>query len=195
LKLVREHINEKFEDNSDPIADMGIGLKVLIDKWMEKYNQYKNPHYTLNNDGTINIQSFLYNHDVDIIEFPDYINFNRAGYFDCSFRTLTSLRGCPKYVSGEFSCVRANLTSLIGGPEYAAKYFVYNNKNLTSLEGLKIIKNFFSCDNTPITETEIERILNKPKVNINKIYYAEHKYFLGIENNLSTIFKSKKGIK
>jgi hypothetical protein len=31
MKLVKEHINEKFVKNSDPISDMGIGGLILID--------------------------------------------------------------------------------------------------------------------------------------------------------------------
>ena len=31
MKYVREHINEKFTDESDPIKDMGIGFKDSID--------------------------------------------------------------------------------------------------------------------------------------------------------------------
>jgi hypothetical protein len=30
MKLVREHINEKFKEQSDPVEDMGIGLKKAI---------------------------------------------------------------------------------------------------------------------------------------------------------------------
>ncbi len=29
MKLVREHINEKFKEESDPIQDLGIGLKTI----------------------------------------------------------------------------------------------------------------------------------------------------------------------
>lgn len=31
MKLVRQYINEKFEEETDPIHDMGIGLKVIYD--------------------------------------------------------------------------------------------------------------------------------------------------------------------
>lgn len=32
MKLVREHIYEKFTQDSDPVSDMGIGLKVKLEK-------------------------------------------------------------------------------------------------------------------------------------------------------------------
>jgi len=52
MKLVREYINEKFTDKSDPIHDMGIGDKgVLIKNRLEElakkhgYSSYKNPSF------------------------------------------------------------------------------------------------------------------------------------------------------
>lgn len=46
MKLVREHINEKFNNESDPIKDMGIGdteeVKTLIVKdVIESFNRFK----------------------------------------------------------------------------------------------------------------------------------------------------------
>jgi hypothetical protein len=31
MKLIREHINEKFQEESDPIEDLGIGSKYIYD--------------------------------------------------------------------------------------------------------------------------------------------------------------------
>jgi hypothetical protein len=36
MKLVREHINEKFTDESDPIKDMGIGYREIFDPAKER---------------------------------------------------------------------------------------------------------------------------------------------------------------
>ena len=44
MKLVREHINEKFSDDSDPIKDLGIG----------EYNRYAFIGYTDKKPVTIN---------------------------------------------------------------------------------------------------------------------------------------------
>lgn len=42
MKIVREHINEKFEEHSDPITDMNIG-KIPINPYIrELYNQDNN---------------------------------------------------------------------------------------------------------------------------------------------------------
>jgi len=39
MKIVREHINEKFTQDSDPIADMNIGMMHQIKLWMESINE------------------------------------------------------------------------------------------------------------------------------------------------------------
>jgi ankyrin repeat protein len=36
LKIVREHINEKFVEDSDPVTDMGIGIRAQISNWMKE---------------------------------------------------------------------------------------------------------------------------------------------------------------
>ena len=38
MKIVREHINEKFAEESDPIHDMGIGMQNQLDLFFKKYN-------------------------------------------------------------------------------------------------------------------------------------------------------------
>jgi len=49
MKLIREHINEKFEEESDPIRDMGIGAKkVIIDR---AKNMFYNAQYDEENGG------------------------------------------------------------------------------------------------------------------------------------------------
>jgi len=40
MKLVREHIIEKFIEKSDPISDMSIGMKHLIKKWVITETEY-----------------------------------------------------------------------------------------------------------------------------------------------------------
>jgi hypothetical protein len=36
MKIVREHINEKFVEDSDPVTDMGIGIRAQISRWMKE---------------------------------------------------------------------------------------------------------------------------------------------------------------
>jgi hypothetical protein len=35
MKIVREHINEKFTEDSDPIEDLGIGIKSKLEKYLK----------------------------------------------------------------------------------------------------------------------------------------------------------------
>jgi len=39
-KVVRESLSEKFVEDSDPIADMGIGMKAQLKKWVETETRY-----------------------------------------------------------------------------------------------------------------------------------------------------------
>jgi hypothetical protein len=45
MKLVKEHINEKFEEQSDPIKDLGIGIEHEI---KEKLDYLRNQNFTFN---------------------------------------------------------------------------------------------------------------------------------------------------
>jgi len=42
MKLVREHINEKFTEDSDPIHDMGIGMDALIKNFIKETGYLSN---------------------------------------------------------------------------------------------------------------------------------------------------------
>lgn len=148
MKLVREHMNEKFIEDSDPIEDMNIGLKGMIKKWCVKHN-IKN--FRINNDFTIDVindQLRYYNQEeeykeginrseifinsgrVDIIEYPDeelpeYIQFNIVeGYFAISSGKLKTLRGCPRIVYDNFWCEHNNLTTLDYCPKEVRGSFI-----------------------------------------------------------------------
>jgi hypothetical protein len=49
MKIVREHINEKFSDESDPVADMGIGISDLVKNAPQKIFQLDQDY--LDNEG------------------------------------------------------------------------------------------------------------------------------------------------
>ena len=135
--------------------------------------KYDIENYTINDDGTIDVDGDVILAELDLKELP--LNFNRVeGEFDCSYNFLTSLKGCPKYVGYKFACsynelttleyspeivedsfVCANndLTTLVGGPKEVGGFFCYNNKNLTSLKGnpIKVLRNH-NCDNCGIRD-------------------------------------------
>jgi hypothetical protein len=125
MKLVRESLNEKFTDVSDPIKDMGIGLRHKIKEFMEEHMeieqqtifQKNKPPYVVNDDGTIDVNghlSFLNTLKKELLsKFPDFIRFNKVdGFVDFGHHNLTTLKGCPKEVHGYFRCSSNKLTSL-----------------------------------------------------------------------------------
>jgi hypothetical protein len=135
MKLVKEHINEKFVEDSDPIKDMSIGLKHLIEEWLIKMsieNKCK-----INDDFTIDsINACIDLEGKQLENFPDYITFSKisGGFFDIRKNNFTTLRGCPKYVDGFFACSYNKLTSLKYSPKYVGGDFTCINNLLTSLD-------------------------------------------------------------
>jgi hypothetical protein len=106
----KNYINEKFTDESDPIKDMGIGLRHQIEKWLKKYEIV---NYTINKDLTIYVLGDVSLSEKHIKEFPDYIQFNRVdGQFFCNDNNLISFRGFPYTVGGLVGCSCNNIKTL-----------------------------------------------------------------------------------
>ena len=144
----KNYINEKFTDESDPIKDLGIGKKLLIEMWLKKMGIH---YYEIDSNFEINV-----NRDVNLMyknlnNLPDYIQFNVInGSFTISDNNLTSLRGCPRYVNSLFNCENNKLTTL----EYAP---------------VKIWITLF-CNNNPIPKKEIYKYIFDTKFINNDIY-------------------------
>ena len=188
MKLVREHINEKFTDDSDPIKDMGIGIRHKIEEWLKEYDK-KVINYRINADLTI---------DADLLDFfgsgignlPKYINFNKISYkLDFHEANLTSLRGFPKKFNGaiylglnkleslkyipvgkigDLMLFSNDLKSLKGCPqEIIGNFNCSKNPNLKSLEYMpsKINGNFI-CFNTGMTDKYIANYIKTNKIYI-----------------------------
>jgi ankyrin repeat protein len=53
MKIVKEHINEKFTEDSDPIHDLGIGIMQQILDWFykEEHKKFDNDYKFLNAQG------------------------------------------------------------------------------------------------------------------------------------------------
>ena len=79
MKLVREYINERFTDDSDPIKDMGIGMKHKIKEWLEymneKYSYKCILNYKINDNYTIDADRVDMSYR-EIKTIPKYIKFN-----------------------------------------------------------------------------------------------------------------------
>jgi len=133
MKLVKEYLNEKFTEDSDPIHDMEIGLIKIVKKWLEEHNIR---NYTINKDLSIDVKGVVkLKHQLNG-NFPDYIKFNKimAGFFSVDGCNMTSLRGCPESISGkgsayhgDFNCSENNLESLEGAPKIVTGSFNCGN--------------------------------------------------------------------
>jgi hypothetical protein len=167
---------------------------MTIDEICEKY-EIKN--YTINDDGTIDVNGRVDLYSSGLKEFP--LTFNRvdgdffaqnnglktlkgsprwvSGYFDVANNSLTNLEGCPDYVGSDFSCTYNHLTSLNGSPDYVGDDFYCGYNDLTDLVGSpKEIGHSFYCD-------ENEKLIN-PKGVSEKIGSV----FICNDTPLSSIF-------
>ena len=83
--------------------------------------KYRIKNYTINEDGSIDVNGDVDLIDKKLIELP--LNFNRVnGDFNCSHNYLTELKGCPKYVKGSFNCDSNKITDLYGISDYIGNY-------------------------------------------------------------------------
>ena len=72
--------------------------------------QYEIENYTINDDGSIDVNGDVYLNYKKLTELP--LTFNKvSGSFDCDYNKLTTLKGCPRWVGGSFSCQYNQLTN------------------------------------------------------------------------------------
>jgi hypothetical protein len=184
MKLVVESLNEllNFEKKSDSLDSLGIGKKSLITKWLDEMNIF---NYKINKDFTINVKDDTSLNIHNLVELPDYIQFNEiygslycvdsklrslkgfpkfVGYnFDCDRNELITLEGCPSSVLGSFTCNKNKLISLKGCPELLEEHFMCEDNQLTTLEGCpKIVKGDFACRGNKVkfTEEDVMKVCN-----------------------------------
>ncbi len=121
----------------------------MIEEICEKYNIR---NYTINEDGSIDVDDYVNLADRYLTELP--LKFNKITYwFSCSNNELTSLEGSPKLVGEGFYCNDNDLTSLEHSPEYVGGSFYCSNNKLTSLEHSpgKVGSDFY-CSYNEITD-------------------------------------------
>jgi hypothetical protein len=75
---------------------------------------------------------------------------------------LTSLLGCPKYVSGKFDCSNNELKTLEGGPQEVGAYFTCDFNKLETLEGgpIKVGSDYSCCNNKLISLKGAPRVVD-----------------------------------
>ncbi len=119
-----------------------------IDNICKKYDI---ENYTLNDDGSIDVDGDVYLCKYDISRLPlKFRNVN--GNFGCYDNNLVSLDDCPEVVGGDFYIYNNNLVDLKGCPkEICGDFYCYNNL-LTSLEGCSnIVGGNFNCNINKLT--------------------------------------------
>ena len=92
---------EKFTDqNSDPIHDLGIGSKYLVEKWIEENKNmfgiasefYLGSNYKINGS-YLDISRSIFS------ELPKYIKLGKIDYLACYFNEKKLLKQLPKEIS------------------------------------------------------------------------------------------------
>ena len=102
----------------------------------ELCKKYNITNYTVNNDGSIDVNGNVKISSHKFTELP--IRFNKVmGSFSCSNNKLTSLKGSPRWIGGWFSCEFNDLTTLEFAPDYVGNWF-------SCVENKKLIDNY--CD-------------------------------------------------
>jgi hypothetical protein len=163
--------------------------------------KYKIENYTINDDGSIDVDGDVGLIEKGLTELP--LTFNKVtGNFNCSKNNLTSLKGSPKWVGGYFGCRYNQLTNLEGSPDYIAGYFTCSYNKLTSLEFSPdyVGKNYDCSNNNELIsnfcETEIVGGFYTSLIEPNLIYntgwienYKEYQKLMRRKNTINKIFK------
>ena len=146
--------------------------------------EYNITDYTINPDGSIDVNGDVYLWYSDLTELP--LTFNKVSInFNCGFNQLTTLKGSPRWVGGWFSCNANKLTSLEFGPDYVGKYFSCRNNDLTDLVGSpKQVMGSFDCGNNlklinpKGCSEKIDKELNCDNTPLSSIFDGVDQHFL-----------------
>ena len=128
MKLVKESLS--FERGQSPKISMGVGIIAKIENWLDHMgveNYTINPDFTINTKGGVYLNHYLFESG----EFPKFIQFNKInGSFNCQSSSLSTLRGCPKWVGWNFDCSHNMLKSLEYAPSFVGMDFICNNNSI-----------------------------------------------------------------
>ena len=140
--------------------------------------KYKITNYTINDDGSIDVDGNVILYDENLTELP--LTFNRIdGDFNCGNNRLSSLKGGPKWVGGYFSCSNNRLSSLEFSPYYVGSdFYCINNKLVDNYCDIEISGEFFTnlkqygliINNNRVTNYNEWRKLYKRKLILDDIF-------------------------
>ena len=132
--------------------------------------KYGIKNYTINDDGSIDVDGDVYINDEGLTELP--LTFNKVtGVFNCDDNKLTTLKGSPKSVGGGFDCDGNKLTDLKGSPKsIGGKFYCRNNPiesifNYVDIDFIKAFKSFKVLNNGVIDLKRLKYLMstfNKP---------------------------------
>ena len=121
---------------------------------IEVCRKYKIENYTINDDLSIDVGSYVYLDKKGLKYLPLKFNYV-SGNFDCSHNKLKTLEGCPQTVGGIFDCEFNKLVSLEGCPQTIEGNFNCGHNGLTSLEGCpQTVTGGFGCSSNELTTLE-----------------------------------------
>ena len=122
-------------------------------------------NYTINPDGSIDVNDYVYLYDYNLTKLP--LKFNKVnGNFSCSNNKLTSLEGSPKEINGDFYCRYNLLTSFEFAPKIIRGFFDCENNKIRTFEYFpSYVKGYFWCNGNPIYEVW-ELFENKDKIEL-----------------------------
>lgn len=186
MKPLKDSLSESLLDDFGKQSGELVKRR-RMEEWVKRHNEYKT-YFHINNDLTIDIDSFGY---IGRGNFPEYIQFNKCnGDFFVSNSSITSLKGCPRWVGEDFACNGNLLKTLEGGPEhvemdyyctgcglktlkgspsYVGRDFRCTNNNIKSLkDGPRYVGYIYFCTKNPISENEIKWA--KSHVDFEKMY-------------------------
>ena len=127
-------------------------LKLLFGNIDEICKKYGIENYTINSDGSIDVNENVDLFDKRLIKLP--LKFNKVnGFINFSSNRLTSLEGSPIEINNSFWCNFNRLTSFEFAPKIIRGGFDCENNNIKTFEHFpSYIKYYFCCDDNPIEE-------------------------------------------
>lgn len=114
--------------------------------------KYRIKNYTINDDGSIDVNDDVDLFGIDLTELP--LRFNRVnGNFICGLSKLTTLKGSPVWVGGYFSCANNFLKDLNYSPKKVMKDFICSRNNLTDLSSdIEYVGGDFICNHNQLID-------------------------------------------
>jgi hypothetical protein len=150
MKSFKEFIRESKIDIDSICENITTNRLKLIGNRMP--NSYGIINYTINTDGSINVDGDVGLNNERLTKLPLKFR-NVGGDFFCSYNQLTSLEGCPQSVGGDFYCLNNQLTSLVGCPEVIGGDINCRFNKITDFKGVpEFFEGLFYCEGNPIEE-------------------------------------------